>query len=791
MKKISCFVAYPSNPPSLSEIMEGAIEELNKGKVVHMLGWKEISPTGNFIISSICHAIDDCDIFFCDLTHLNHNVLFELGYSIAKKKRIWITLDQTIESSRIDYGKFRILTTIGYSPYSNIHDIIDAFYKQAPYNDLDNTIYKSTIETIIDGHEPLKLLYLKSGADTEASVKLSRRVGRSLIPNIVDDPNEVRIQTLSWYAQKAYNAFAMVTHFLSLEHTEWRFHNAKNSFVSGLAYGFGKHLLMLAHEPYVSPIDYQDLLKIHKTAAQCESLADSWLKDIEDSYEQWKIKERRYSEEKRAHSELQKIIIGDPIAELEQEDLLNYFVQTAAYKQALESKNSIFIGRKGSGKTAIFYKLEDELRSDARNHVCIIKPIAYELEGILRMLAQTLPISEKGYLIESFWKFLIYTELAKSVFEGLKSKPHYLQRNDAENELMRLVESHKHIITDDFSIRLESVVNVIDDISTLPSAAEQRGKISEILHEHVISRLRAVIGKILEKKNKVVVLIDNLDKAWNQRDDLPTLCMLLLGLLGVSQRISMDFQKSDHWRRPVNLSLIIFLRSDIFAQVIKYAPERDKITYYRIAWNDREVLRRVLEERFLASTRLADPNMVWDRYFCTKVKDMDASEYLIKRIIPRPRDLIYLSRIAIGKAINRRHSKVEEEDIIEAEKEYSHYALDSLLAENSSNINDLEELLYEFVGSQEVITYNQLNNIIQRSGIVNLNTSDVIDLLCNLTFIGREVGTNRFEFLYNEDQMVKFQVMARKVAEERADKEERFIINEAFHPYLEIVPMLS
>ena len=85
------------------------------------------------------------------------------------------------------------------------------------------------------------------------------------------------------------------------------------------------------------------------------------------------------------------------------------------------------IGRKGSGKTAILYKLQNEFLSDKRNHVCLIKPIGYELDGIVSMLNQTLPISEKGYLFESFWKYLIYTELAKSVYEDLSRKPIYIQ----------------------------------------------------------------------------------------------------------------------------------------------------------------------------------------------------------------------------------------------------------------------------------------------------------------------------------------------------------------------------
>lgn len=790
--KVSCFVAYPSKPPSLAETIERAIEIIDQGQVVAIDGWKSTSVAGKFIMMAICEAIQERDIFVCDLTNLNHNVLFELGYAIAKKKRIWILLDPSIEKSRFDYNKFRLLTTVGYSPYSNSHEIEEAFYKDQPYNDLGSTVYKDAIESVISTRDTPTLLYLKSGIETEASVKLSRRMHRSKIPSIVDDPNEVRIQTLSWYAQEAYSAYAVIVHFLSPEQTGWRLHNAKNSFVSGLAYGFGKHLLMLAHEPYVSPIDYRDLLKTHKTAAQCESLASSWLDDVERDYSQWSVATREYVEELRAHSELQNISIGDPVAEHESDALLNYFVPTAAYTDALASKHSIFIGRKGSGKTAILYKLASEIESDLRNHVCIIKPIAYELEGILRMLQQALPKSEKGYLIESFWKFLIYTELAKSVFEALKSKPPHYQWDDVEEELLIFVEENASIITPNFSIRLESVVSKLQDVSALRSAERQRARISELLHDEVIARLRSMLGKVLEKKNKVVILVDNLDKAWNQREDLSTLCDLLFGLLGVSRRVSWDFKRSDHWRRPVNLSLIIFLRSDIFTQVIKYARERDKIFYSRIAWDNHKVLLRVLEDRFLASSSaLAKPNEVWSRYFCTSVKGIPTREYLTTCILPRPRDLIYLSKAAIAQAVNRRHTRVEEEDILEAQKKYSQYALDSLVVENSIQVEALEALLYEFVGAAEVISRDDILQAMKVCGIPMSKLDEVIELLCDLTFLGREVESSRFEFLYNEEYKGKLQVMARKTAEAHADKAERFRINEVFHVYLEIVPLSS
>lgn len=789
---VSCFVAYPSEPPSLAEIIEKAIEELNKGQIVTINGWKSSSVTGKFIINTICQDIKKRDLFICDLTNLNHNVLFELGYAIAKKRRTWILLDPSIEKSRTDYDKFKLLTTVGYSPYRNHREIVEAFYKDEPYSDLESTIYKDAIESVIKYREEPTLFYLQSGIETEASIKLSRRVYETSLPIIIDDPNEVRIQTLSWYAQEVYNAFAVIVHFLSQDRSGWHLHNAKNSFVSGLAHGFGKNLLMLAHEPYKSPIDYRELLQTHRTAEECNMIASSWLDEIEQKFNKRTADVGEYVEIVRAHSELQSISIGDYIAENESDSLLDYFIPVAPYEEALVSKRSICVGRKGSGKTAFLYKLADDIQSDIRNHICLIKPVAYELEGILRMLRQALPQSEKGYLIESFWKFLIYTEIAKSIYDEVESQPLY-QLDEAEKEMLDYVRNHSSLITPGFSIRLESIVSKLQHLSDFKSGEDQRARMSELLHIEVIGKLRSILGKVLQKKNKVAILVDNLDKAWKPREDLVQLCDLLFGMLSVSQSIVLDFEKSDNKRQSVNLSIIIFLRSDIFSQVIKYARERDKISYSMITWDDPETLIRVLEERFIASPypRISSPKEVWSKYFCASVRGIPTRSYLTKYILPRPRDLIYLSKTAIAQAVNRRHAKVEEEDILEAQNKYSQYALDTIIVENSIQIEALESLLYEFVGSEEVINSNDILEAMKICKIPEDKLDEVIELLCDLTFIGMEVANGRFEFLYNEENKAKFQVMSRKITQGHLDKLKRFRINDAFHAYLEIIPVSS
>ena len=375
---------------------------------------------------------------------------------------------------------------------------------------------------------------------------------------------------------------------------------------------------------------------------------------MESTYSNGTKEGLKYAEQVAAQTELQRLSFGESVAEREVEELSDYFVPIAAYKEALKAEHSIIVGRKGSGKTAILYKLAEELSSNPENHVCIIKPVAYELEGILQMLTQALPIAEKGFLIESFWKFLIYTELAKSVCDHLATLPVHYQQSDAEKELCKFVADNAPIIAQEFSIRLESVVRNLQAIGVAGSAETHRLRISELLHSNVISKLRFFLGRVLGKKRRVVILVDNLDKAWNQREDMPTLCNLLSGLLEVSRRIAADFEKSDHWRKAINLSLLIFLRSDIFAQIMRFIPERDKVSYSRITWDDPEILLSVIEQRLLNSSVITSPNQIWSRYFCPTVQGIETRKYLTRFILPRPRDLIYLCKLALVNAVNRR-----------------------------------------------------------------------------------------------------------------------------------------
>jgi hypothetical protein len=384
------------------------------------------------------------------------------------------------------------------------------------------------------------------------------------------------------------------------------------------------------------------------------------------------------------------------------------------------------------------------------------------------MLAQELPRSEKGYLIESLWKFLLYTELAKSIYEETAAKPIYYVKTDGQSDLCQFVENHTSVITPEFSLRLDAAVTRLRNLNLSASTENQHRSISERLHSDMLARLRTLLGNTLSAKHRVAVLVDNLDKAWNQQADLRMLSELLFGLLSVSSRVAEEFQKESHWRTPVNLSLTLFLRSDIYAAIIGFARERDKLPIRRMTWEDPELLRRVVQERFMSSgADVVRPDGIWGRYFPSTVRGVTLHDYLGDASLPRPRDLIYLVKTALQFAVNRGHIRIEEKDLISAEEQYSRFALDSLLVESGTRVQRLDELIYEFVGGPEIVTSKDIARAMEKVSIPVEMLGAAIETLCEITFLGLEVGPGRFAYMYDEDSTTKLNVMARKTARVR------------------------
>lgn len=567
-------------------------------------------------------------------------------------------------------------------------------------------------------------------------------------------------------------------------------HNSRCSFVCGLAHGFGRHVFILAHEPFVCPVDYKHLLATHHSAEQCRRLFDNWIKAVQPKLPQRRRRRPHPPFDARIPLDLRHISLGEPVAENERAGLDDYFIETSVYYQALQADVSIVVGRRGMGKTATFYALERELTGSPGNEVCPIKPVGYEIDGLVRVLRQNIHRSERGYLIESLWKFLIYSELASRSADAITQRPVHVEVSEGEQRLTEFVHDNEAIIRPAFSVRLDRAVESLTGLEEIARAEDQRARISEQLHATILRELREVLGSALNQRNRVAILVDNLDEPWGRGEYVDSLSELLLGLFRVATDIHNEFRRADHWRKSVKVSVVIFIRSDIFYSIRRFASENDKLPIQRVVWSDPEMLLRIVDERLASSVKhsyLVDD--IW-QLFTPKVGSVPVKEFILANALPRPREVLFLVKEAVADAINRGHSIVSEADLIRAHETYSTHVFQSVLAEDDPVRGKLENILVEFAGVEGVMRRSEVERTI---GQAVLNTADItyyFNLLCDIGFLGIETK-GRYQFASDESDRETLRRVSQSVAN-RQGREESYLINPAFHPVLQIQwPTLS
>ncbi len=784
------FFAYASLPHAIPATIKNAVEDINKTQRAFITTWEDLATGGKYIVPEICEAIQDADFFCADLTTINPNVMFELGFAITRDKRIWLVRDDTYVDSKKEFEQLRLLTTIGYRSYTNSEHILRFFFADSPHQTPEETIFRSSIEPTLGPHFGTEeLLYLRSKHDTEASLRVSR-VLNDLTPRpIVDDPRESAVQALYWYGQTVYRSGGVVAHFLSSSREGSRLINARYALVCGLARGFDIPILMLTEQSeLLAPMDYRDEMRHYTTPAEAGRIVQQWLEPFLTARKENAARSAAYSGAVRLATELKDfhLTLGEYVAENEADRLPAYFVETTAHMDVINGTQTIFVGRKGTGKSATLIEAAYEIGKDATTLVCVIKPVGYEMDGLLRLFNNYKLSDHKGYVIESLWKYMIYTEIAIAARAKMTGDQLWQLSSPSSKDLVELLDHEKSALTGDFTVRLERAITSLAEVNSDASDSQIRQGISEALHSNILGRLRSALIEILRHKRQVTLLVDNLDKPWLRSANFGEISQFLLGLLTAAARVGEELKYGERGKSVTRYNSAIFLRSDIFDSVVRVAREPDKLSYTRLAWDDSEMLLRVIEERYIASHGAgSDPSTMWRQYFCEQVRGVPTREYLTSRILPRPRDVVYFVKAAVSFAVNRKHNVVEEKDILDAEKQYSQYAWDSILVENGISVPQLESVLLEFVGCTPILSASTVLNFVSKAGIEAEKVDGVVSHLVSLTFLGLEVDANRFVYSDEAKQLKKNTILAERYAGQ-AQAEARCQINTPFRAYLEI-----
>lgn len=626
------------------------------------------------------------------------------------------------------------------------------------------------------------MLIFRPRSETNADKKVTRYLsGKDYV--LTDDPNEA-MQTLSWYAREVFNSVGVLCHFLTDEREEATQINARYGLIAGLAHGLDKPLLIIAESNFAVPFDYKLLLRQYRDANQAVEIVREWLKPLEKSLEVTRAKRQEGQAQAQSTNQLRGLYLGQVVAEQESEELVrDYFVETVTYREAAEGKCNIFIGRKGTGKSATLYKLEYELSEDPKCFVCLVKPEDYELSGLLRVISNLGGIDTSAYALQSLWKYLLLSEMAVQLYKQLERRPAYAW-STAEVEFMKWMAKNDRVVRGDFATRLEdAIASILEADNKNGDLLQWRDRISEHLHGGPIRGLQNCLQSVLREKSRVAILIDNLDRAWDTNTNINQLADFVVALLNISSSLPKIFERRAVGIGRINLTLTIFLRSDIFHRIRHNVMERDKVIYKKIDWNDRELLLRVIDDRYAAQREAVTiPGEFWETYF----ENPDASKLqILNYIYMRPRDLLFCVKSALETATNRAQPKVREVDIDTALMQYSRFALDSVVTESKVTGFDIETIANEFICSRPYLSDGEVNEKILNAGVPTESVLPIIRELCLVGFLGLRVSDSKTEFIDDIDDYNRI----RKLANQYAAKRRRpvgYMIRRAFWPFLEV-----
>ena len=388
-----------------------------------------------------------------------------------------------------------------------------------------------------------QILYLRGPSEDEASLRVEEMLEHSGLNVIRDDPSEVAFQPISWYLTRLETSFAVLIELGEQTGHRRSLHVAKCALVAGVSVACGRRLLILGEDIDGGPIDYRDLLRSYKNAADAAAITEQWLAPLPGELQE--LEQIARSDITSAPSQgvplLKKIHVGDYVAENELSDLAAYFVETAEFEDALAGTFKVFVGRKGTGKSAVTHMVADRIRENKRNLVRVIVPKGYDLTQILKLVSE-FDLSTRNRFVGSLWKYLLSTEALIAIWEDLKDKPLDASWSAAEIKVRDRVSAFPDTMSLSFAGR------IIQALQTQRQSTDANGLVSEStilgrLQSGEMRNLRDVIcGYLSSEQRELTLLLDDMIPGWESAEQRGKLSALLLSMVTASRDLWRDWE---------------------------------------------------------------------------------------------------------------------------------------------------------------------------------------------------------------------------------------------------------
>jgi hypothetical protein len=729
---------YASEPPVIASTIEAAVSALREHEKGTWRTWKDLDIGGRVVFCVICKAMRGAGTVYADVTTLNFNLLFEIGIAIGLGLPVRPIRDPSYSVDKKEFDALGVLDTLGYLDFTNTGNLVAAVLDGNSSENVGNPPKQRT-------YRESPLYVMQGPIDTDGAVRLLSLLKKSRLGYRTYDPAESARLPLHKARREISGSFGVFAHLLSPNREGARAYNALCAFVCGMAVAQQKPVLMLQEELIAQPIDYRDLVQTYESPREIDELIREPLSLVVEQLQA----EPAVAQGVAVTTPLAELDLGDIAAENEVRGLKKYFVQTGVLNQLTQGHAHLVVGRKGSGKTAMFYGLRERVRRGLQVLILDMRPEGHQFTRLREAVLETLAPGEQEYTIAAFWTYLLSAEVAHKILNSpreLRAAEHDPERHQAYIELQEAYLAHGLQSGDDFSQRLLRQIDRIAERFKAEGEITGRTDLTELVYGGDIKTLNdAVAAYLIREKDEVWLLLDNLDKSWATRGSTPEDMLILRGLLDATQRLKDQLDD-----RGVRFNSVVFIRTDIYEHLVSRTPDRGKDTVARLDWADPEVFREIVLRRITASTELdGEFEQVWPRIAPALIGIEDGFTYLVERTLGRPRDLLMFIQAASQVAADRGHEKIMADDIKQAELGYSEDMLLNLSFEIDDTWPQYSEVVYAFHGAGHVLPKSEVEDRLREAGIPDADVGHVIELLLWYGFLGvRMNATNETQFSF-------------------------------------------
>lgn len=444
---------------------------------------------------------------------------------------------------------------------------------------------------------------------------------------------------------------------------------------------------------------------------------------------------------------LENVYFGNDDA-LQDQHLGKYFLETTAFRRVLDPLYFLYLGSRGTGKTATRIQAQKQY-SNVNNRIVVSIDPSKLAWGKFVENSESLNKAEKA----AVWEFILYCEIFRlaSIEAVLRPSSRLTWWRRTLNSLYGTTRfSTKFGENDELSQLIDFATRVLSGVEFKIAGVSIKlnsmfdSKLKRYDARGAANYARKLLKELIKDDARVLVLIDHLDEYWTgSQADRDTIASLLEAVTEIRQNF--------HHER---INFCVFLRSDIF----NVLSSNDKAFWFsstfRIEW-DREKLFDLVLRRLQVCLNADKPSeKLWHRVFKVGPANEANFGYFLKRSLGRPRDVIHFINKSLTYARDDNAKFVLPQHVKQAEYEYSDFLLHYFNSDLAGAYPYMPHLTSTFRGRQSRLTKTTFDTqrmkacreLCKTHGIRAPSKQDGLEIALENSFLGvaEKSGATRF-----------------------------------------------